>query len=317
MTAHDRGTTSEASPVTLERTAVLMRRATYASIAVAAVLILIKVAAWLATDSVSMLSSLLDSLLDGAASLVNLVAVQQAVAPADREHRFGHGKAEPLASLGQATFITGSAVFLLVQALHHLLHPVPVSNTGVGLAVMGIAVIATLALVRYQRRIVRETGSLLVMGDELHYRADLILNLSVVGALVGTELTGWPYIDPIAGAAIALWIVYGAWRVASQAIVQLMDRELPDDERRRIREIATAHPQVRSVHDLRTRAAGPTAFVEMHIEMDGEMTLNEAHVVSDAVESEIRAAFPRAEVMIHQDPAGIDEPRLSFPPAKA
>ena len=303
-----------------ERTAqagALMRHATYASLAVAVAMIMVKLVAWLLTDSVSMLSSLLDSLLDAAASLVNLVAVQQALVPADREHRFGHGKAEPLASLGQAAFITGSAVLLLIQALQHMLTPQPVSNTGIGIAVMAFAIAVTLVLVAYQRSVVRRTGSLVVGADEFHYRTDLVLNGGVVVSLLATRWLGWVYLDPLFGAAIGLWIVYGAWQVGKTAIVQLMDRELSDDARARIRAIALANPQVRAVHDLRTRAAGPNAFIQIHIEMDGGLTLTEAHRISDAVEAELLAAFPRAEVIIHQDPEGIDEPRLSFPPAAA
>lgn len=301
---------------TLERAGTLMRRATYASLSVAAVMIVVKLGAWLATDSVSLLSSLLDSLLDGAASLVNLVAVRQALVPADREHRFGHGKAEPLASLGQSAFIAGSAVLLLIEALQHTLKPVPISNTGIGIGVMVVAIVVTVALVLYQQSVVRRTRSLAVSADELHYRADLVLNGSVILSLVATSSLGWVYIDPLFGAAIGFWILWGAWKVANKAIVQLMDRELPDVERERIRAIALAHPEVRAVHDLRTRAAGPTAFIQIHLEMDGRLTLGEAHRISDHVEAQILAAFPRAEVMIHQDPEGIDEPRRTFPPAR-
>ena len=291
----------------------LMRRATYASITVAGVMVLIKLVAWLLTDSVSLLSSLLDSLLDAAASLVNLVAIHQALTPADREHRFGHGKAEPLASLGQAAFITGSAVLLLIQGLQHLLTPAPVMNAGIGIAVMVFAIVVTFALVRYQQSVIARTGSLVVSADELHYRSDLILNGAVIVSLVITNVVGWPYVDPLFGIAIGAWIIYGAWQVARKAIVQLMDHELPDDARARIRQIALAHPQVRAVHDLRTRAAGPDAFVQIHLEMDGDLSLRDAHHVSDAVEAEILAAFPQAEVMIHQDPEGVEEPRRTFP----
>lgn len=297
---------------TPERAARLMRRATYASITVALLMIAVKLVAWLLTDSVSMMSSLLDSLLDGGSSLVNLVAVHQALVPADREHRFGHGKAEPLASLGQAAFIAGSAVLLLVEALQHLLAPSPVSHAEIGIAVMVFAILVTLGLVLYQGYVVRRTRSLVVSADELHYRADLILNASVVISLLGTATLGWVYLDPIFGAAIGLWIIYGAWQVGNKAVVQLMDRELPDADRARIREIARAHPGVTAVHDLRTRAAGPQAFIQIHLEMDGSLTLNEAHRISDAVEADILAAYPHAEVMIHQDPAGIEEPRQRF-----
>jgi ferrous-iron efflux pump FieF len=306
---------AESAPVLAAPTAAgaLMRRATYASIAVAGAMVLVKLVAWLMTGSVSLLSSLLDSLLDAAASLVNLIAIHQALTPADREHRFGHGKAEPLASLGQSAFITGSAVLLLIQGLQHLLTPAPVTNSGLGIAVMVFAIVVTFALVRYQQHIIKRTGSLVVSSDELHYRSDLILNIAVIVALVVEKMLAWPYVDPLFGIAIGLWIIFGAWRVARQAIVQLMDQELPDDARARIRQIALAHPQVRSVHDLRTRAAGPDAFVQIHLEMDGDLTLKEAHHVSDAVEADILAAFPQAEVMIHQDPEGVEEPRRTFP----
>ncbi|HYC13925.1 MAG TPA: cation diffusion facilitator family transporter [Stellaceae bacterium] len=297
------------------RTARLMKRATYASVTVAGAMIAIKLAAWIMTDSVSMLSSLLDSLLDAAASVLNLIAVRQAVTPADHEHRFGHGKAEPLAGLGQAAFIGGSAVFLFIEAAHHLVQPAPTYNTVLGIAVMGVAIALTLGLVLYQRHVIRQTGSLVVSADELHYRSDIILNASVIVSLAVSGYFGWPYADPLFGIAIGIWIIWGAWLVAKKAIIQLMDRELPDEQRARIREIVLAHPEVTAVHDLRTRASGPTAFIQVHIEMDGKMTLAEAHRVSDEVEGSLLQAFPRAEVIIHQDPAGVEEPHRIFPSA--
>jgi len=293
----------------------LMRRATTASVAVAALMIAIKLAAWIVTDSVSLLSSLLDSVLDAAASILNLMAVRQAFVPADREHRFGHGKAEPLAGLGQAAFIGGSAVFLFIEAVRHLAQPTGVTNSVIGVAVMAVAIAITLGLVAYQRYVIRHTGSLVVSADELHYRSDVILNASVILSLLVSSTTGWPYSDPLFGIAIGLWIIFGAWQVAQKALVQLMDHELPDAERARIRTIAQAHPEVTAVHDLRTRAAGPTAFIQVHLEMDGDMTLADAHRVSDEVEAALMKAFPHTEVIIHQDPAGIEEPRQSFPAA--
>jgi len=298
---------------TIERTGTLMRRATYASLAVAVLLVAVKFAAWAATDSVSLLSSLIDSLLDGVASLVNLLAVRQALTPPDREHRFGHGKAEPLASLGQSAFIAGSAVLLLVQAAQHLLRPTPVTHSEIGLAVMGFAVAVTFALLVYQRSVVRRTGSLAIRVDAFHYRADLVLNLAVIVSLLLTTELGYLAIDPIFGGLIGLWIIWGAWQVARKAIVHLMDEELPDEERERIRQIALKHPKVRAVHDLKTRASGPNSFIQLHIEMDGGIRLIEAHRISDEVEASIREAFPRAEIIIHQDPEGIDEPHEVFP----
>jgi ferrous-iron efflux pump FieF len=291
----------------------LRRLATYASVSVAAVLIAAKFAAWLETGSVAMLSSLVDSLLDAAASLVTLFAVRHAMSPADREHRFGHGKAEPLGVLGQSAFITGSAILLLAEAVRRLIVPVPVENTPVGVAVMIFSIVVTIGLVFYQRRVVRRTGSIAITADELHYRSDLVLNISVIAALVLGGALDQPLLDPLFGAAIGIWIVYSALQLARLSLFQLMDHELPDDEREKIREIAQSHPEVIAAHDLRTRLAGPTAFIQIHIEMNGALSLIRAHEISDEVEARLRAAYPNAEIIIHQDPAGVEEPRSNFP----
>src|SRR5712671_6254050 len=291
----------------------LRRMATYASVAVAALLISVKFAAWLETGSVALLSSLVDSLLDIAASLVTLVAVRHAMVPADREHRFGHGKAEPLAVLGQSAFITGSALLLLAEAIRRLILPVPVENAPAGIAVMIFSIAVTIGLVLYQRHVVRRTGSIAISADELHYRSDVVLNLSVIAALFLGGALDMPILDPLFGAAIGFWIVYSAVRLARLSLFQLMDQELPDDEREKIRAIAQSHPDVVAAHDLRTRVAGPTAFIQIHIEMNGGLSLIRAHEISDEVEAELRAAYPHAEVMIHQDPEGIEEPRTNFP----
>jgi len=291
----------------------LRRMATYASVAVAAILIAAKFSAWLETGSVALLSSLVDSLLDAAASLVNLVAVRHAMTPADREHRFGHGKAEPLAVLGQSAFITGSAMLLLAEAVRRLIWPVAIENPPAGVAVMVFSIIVTIGLVAYQRHVVRRTGSIAITADELHYRSDLVLNSSVIAALVLSSFLDFPLLDPLFGAAIGIWIVYSAVRLARLSLFQLMDHELPDDEREKIRGIAQSHPDVVAAHDLRTRVAGPTSFIQIHIEMDGGMSLSRAHEISDEVEADLRAAYPNAEVIIHQDPEGIEEPRSNFP----
>lgn len=291
----------------------LRRAATYASVAVAAILIAVKFAAWLETGSVALLSSLVDSLLDASASLVNLIAIRHAMSPADREHRFGHGKAEPLAVLGQSAFITGSALLLLAEAVRRLIWPAPIENPPAGIAVMTLSIVVTIGLVLYQRYVVRRTGSIAITADELHYRSDLVLNLSVIAALVLGSALDQPILDPLFGAAIGVWIVYSAVRLARLSLFQLMDHELPDDEREKIREIAQSHPDVVAAHDLRTRIAGPTAFIQLHIEMDGTMSLERAHEISDEVEAKLRAAYPNAEVIIHQDPEGVEEPRANFP----
>jgi ferrous-iron efflux pump FieF len=294
------------------RSARLMIGATYASVVVAAVLIVGKIAAYLVTDSVAVLSTLIDSLLDAAASLINLFAVRHALTPADREHRFGHGKAEALAGLGQSAFIAGSAVFLIFEASHRLVDVQPVENSMVGIGVMAVAVVLTLALVHFQRYVVRTTGSVAIKADALHYLGDLLVNGSViVSLLLGMEL-GWYFLDPIFAIGIAVYIVVSAWHIARQSLDQLMDRELPDEARQRIKDIALAQPDVVALHDLRTRAAGRTQFIQFHLEMEPDISLIRAHAISDAVEAKLLEAFPGAEVIIHEDPAGLTEPRRSF-----
>ena len=291
----------------------LRRRATQAAVAVAAFLLALKFAGWLVTGSVALLSSLIDSLLDFAASLINLVAVRHAMSPADREHRFGHGKIEPLAVLGQSAFIAGSALLVLAEAVRRLIRPVRVDNPPLGIAVMIVSIAVGVGLVAYQRHVVRRTGSIAIGADELHYRSDIVLNASVIAALALGSLFERPILDPLFGAAIGLWIVYAAVRLAALSVTQLMDRELSDEEREKIRAIAQSHPEVVAAHDLKTRVAGPTAFIQMHLEMDGGMSLARAHQIADEVEALLHAAYPHAEILIHQDPEGVDEPRSNFP----
>src|SRR5438067_7418616 len=294
----------------------LRLRATYASLSVAAVLIAAKFVVWISTDSVALLSSLVDSFVDAAASLVNFFAVRQAIVPADREHRFGHGKAEPLAALGQSAFLTGSALLLMFEAVRRLVSPMPVADARAGIAVMVFAIVVTAGLVAYQRYVVRQTRSLAIGADELHYRSDLILNLGVITTLLAGSTLKLPILDPLFGGAVGLWIIYGAVKIARLSLTQLMDREMADSERARVRAIAESHPEVTAVHDIRTRVAGPTTFIQLHLEMDGAINLLRAHEISDAVEAQLQAAFPHAEIIIHEDPAGIEE-RVAFPPRTA
>jgi ferrous-iron efflux pump FieF len=288
----------------------LMRRASYASVGAALLLIAGKLFAYLVTDSVSLLATLVDSLLDVGASLVTMFTVRQALVPADREHRFGHGKAEALGGLAQSAFIAGSAIFLLVESANRFVNPQPLGNTDVGFAVMGFAILVTLVLVAYQRFVIRRTGSLAIRADSLHYVSDLAINGAVVVALLLIGWTGWPLLDPVFAAGIALYIMWTSWRVAREMLDMLMDRELPDAERRRIRAIAQSQAGVLAVHDLRTRGAGQSAFIQLHLEMDGALTLTQAHAIADEVERMIQMEFPGAEVITHQDPAGVAEQRF-------
>lgn len=289
-----------------------MRLATYASVATAATLIVVKLAAWGMTGSVALLSTLIDSILDAAASMVNLVAVRHALQPADREHRFGHGKAEPLAGLGQAAFIAGSGVFLVIEAAGRLYDPVPVVRGEIGIAVMVFSIILTLLLVSFQKYVVSHTDSVAITADSLHYTGDVLINGSVIVSLLLAMTLGWQLADPLFAIAIAGYLVFNAGKIARESLNLLMDRELPDADRQRIKDICAGHPAVRNMHDLRTRSAGPAAFIQLHLEMDPQLTLKRAHDIADEVEAAIRAAFPHAEVIIHQDPAGVAEARQTF-----
>ena len=290
----------------------LIRLAARASVAVASLLIATKLGAWLITDSVSLLSTLIDSLLDVGASLVNLIAIRHALEPADDEHRFGHGKAEALAGLAQAAFVAGSAAFLLVQAGERLIRPRTLAHIDIGIAVMVFSIVVTLALVLFQKYVARRTASVAISADSLHYETDVLANAGVIVSLVLVSRYGLTAADPLVAVAIVGYIIWGAWGIGARALHILMDRELPDADRAKIRAIAQSHAAVRGVHDLKTRSSGSHVFIQLHLELDGEMKLNDVHIVSEDVMKRIMAAYPNAEVIVHEDPEGVDEQRANF-----
>jgi ferrous-iron efflux pump FieF len=283
--------------------------AAIASIGVAATLIGAKLAIWIATGSVAILGSLVDSGLDAIASIVTFIGVRQAAQPPDRAHRYGHGKAEPLGAFVQAGFVLGSAFFLAAEAIQRLAAPQPVEQSRIAIAVLALAILLTAALIGFQRLVVRRTGSIAIEADSLHYRSDLLMNLVVILALVLTEATGWSRVDPLLGLAIVLVLLYSALRVARRALDMLMDRELPSAMRAHIRELALDHPEAQGLHDLRTRRAGSDLFIELHLELAGHLSLEEAHDITHQVEERIREAFPEADIVVHQEPAGLEDER--------
>ncbi|MGH8119478.1 MAG: cation diffusion facilitator family transporter [Gammaproteobacteria bacterium] len=285
----------------------LVRTASYASVAIATFLVVIKLVAYLMTHSVSMLASLIDSLLDVAASFVNMVAIRHALVPADKEHRFGHGKAEPLAGLAQSAFIAGSALFLIVESGDRLFNPRVIEHGTVGLAVMVISTVLTIGLVIYQRYVIKKSRSIAIRADSLHYVGDVLVNLAIIAAFALSLFLDWYIADPLFALGVAAYVLYNAWEIVMVSLDQLMDRELPDEERSRITGIAMSHPDVRNIHELRTRASGYTTFIQMHIEMDPGITLVRAHEISDEVEAELHKAFPISEVIIHEDPLGLEK----------
>jgi ferrous-iron efflux pump FieF len=286
----------------------LMTRAAWAAVGVATLLIALKTIAYIVTDSIAVMASLADSALDLIASSINLLAVRQALMPADREHRFGHGKAEPLAGLAQGAFISGSVAFLVIESASRLIAPHIIEHGALALGVMAVSIAATLILVTVQQITVRRTGSLAIGADRLHYFGDLLTNLGVVLGVVLSMQFGILIADPLIGLGVAAVLAYSAWHVFRISYDQLMDHELPDEAREKIKTIVMRHAEVRNLHDLRTRAAGTDTFIQFHIELDADLSLIRAHEVSDAVEADICAAFPHAEVIIHQDPAGVEMP---------
>jgi ferrous-iron efflux pump FieF len=292
----------------IQQTGKLMRRAALASVSVSLFLVAIKTFAYFASHSVAMLASLGDSALDLFTSGLNMIAIRSALTPADEEHRFGHGKAEPLAGLAQGAFISASALFLVIQAVNRIIVPEPIDHSVEALVVMCIVMACTIALVVYQRRVIAETGSLAVEADHTHYLTDLTTNLGVVLALVLSSVLGWTLADPLIAILVAGIMLYTALGVGKTSFNQLMDRELPDEERQRISRIALSHSAVRNVHDLKTRMAGLSTFIQLHLALDPQMKLADAHAISDAVEKALLEAYPGAEVIIHQDPAGLEPP---------
>jgi ferrous-iron efflux pump FieF len=284
----------------------LMRLATYASVATATLLIAAKLAAWLATGSVSVLAALVDSTLDAGASLINLLAVHWSLQPADAEHRFGHGKAQPLAALGQAAFIAGSALFLALEAVDRLLHPRPVVAVGIGVAVLVLAIVATLLLLAFQRHVIRRTDSPAIRADALHYLTDLATNTATLAALVlaGAGLHG---LDPWFGLGIGAYVLYSAVRIGREAVDALLDRELPDAEREAILQIARSVPLVRDVHGLRTRRSGQLIIIQLHLVLDDDLPLVKTHQVAVEVEDRVRVRWPDSDIIVHQDPLSLGD----------
>jgi ferrous-iron efflux pump FieF len=287
----------------------LTARAAMLSVSTALFLLVLKgYAAWV-TASVAMLGSLADTGLDVVASLITLYGVRVAAVPADREHRFGHGKAEAIAALFQVGIITFSALGIGWRSIDRLLHGQTTADAEYGIAVSVVAILTTFGLLWYQRRVIARTGSVAIETDHVHYQSDLLLNLSVIVALVLDQYFGFAGADPILGLGIALWLGWGAWAASARAIDQLMDKEWPEEKRRRFVEVAARHPELKGIHDLRTRASGMHDFVQFHVWVDPAMTVAEAHRVMDEVEHKLEAEFPACEILIHPDPEGqVDQP---------
>jgi len=308
-------TNTSLPPISPDQRATLMRRATYASVSVAASLILAKLIGWWMTESISILASLLDSVLDVMASIVNLVAVRYALQPPDEDHRFGHGKAEPLASLGQSLIIAVSSLILIRHAFDYMSNDHLMLHPKIGAGIMIYSLCATFSLVLYQKHVVAQTGSPAIKADALHYLSDLLSQSATLLVMVLATF-GWHQSDPYIALGIGIYVFYSAWEIAKESFQSLMDQELPDETRQKIINIVKSHDQVRGLHDLKTRSSGHNFFIQLHLELDDNMPLIQAHDISDEVEACLIKAFPHAEIMIHQDPVSLyrrNDPKHTAP----
>ncbi|MGD8340790.1 MAG: cation diffusion facilitator family transporter [Gammaproteobacteria bacterium] len=296
----------------LETRARLVRSAGVASVSVATALVGLKIWAWLATGSIAMLGSLADSVLDLLASTMTLIAVRFALEPADREHRFGHGKLEAIAGLVQSFVITLSAGYVGFRAVTRLIEPEPITAPLAGTVVMAVSLVLTISLVLYQRLVVEQTGSIAISADALHYKADVLTNVAVLAAIGASSWLGWHRADPLLGLLVVLVILSSVRAIVLQSLDVLLDRELPAASRQEILRIAKLHDEVLGAHDLRTRTSGTHEFIQFHLELRPELPLARVHEISDQVEAEVKRSFPRAEVIIHADPYGLVEDKDEF-----
>jgi len=300
-------------PTSTERArgAALRRLASTISLIIAVALVAVRLLAWIATGSVAILTSAVDALVDTGAGFATFFGVRYAERPPDHDHRFGHGKGEAIAAFTQATFLAGAAFVVAAQSIQRLVYPQPINSLDVGLSVIVASLVVSLALVIMESWVVRRTGSTAIAADRAHFLTDVAVNVAVLVALGVTKLTGWTRADPTFALAISGYMLWSAYGIAVHALAQLLDRELSDDERQRIKEVILACDGVRSVHDLRTRFSGDRIFVEYHIEVDGRLSVERGHAIADATEMALENVLPnRVDATAHLEPFGINDERL-------
>ncbi|AIL65529.1 Ferrous-iron efflux pump FieF [Rickettsiales bacterium Ac37b] len=285
----------------------LKKYATYSSVIAAIIIIIMKLAGWVLTNSLSIFASLTDSLLDAVTSMLNLLAVHYALKPADNEHRFGHHKAEDLAVFVQSAFFGASGIFLIIAAIKRAVYPIPLDYSYHGIVIMMGSIIVTICLITFQRYVIKKTGSDVIKADSLHYSIDLLSNIAVIISLIIVTIWDINIIDPLFAIIVAIFILHGSWELLCGAFDKLMDRELSEEKKQRIINIIRLHDVIKGFHDLKTRHAGNKVFIQFHLELDPNITLNKAHNISVEIEHKLLQEFEGAEIIIHQDPAGIDE----------
>ena len=288
----------------------LQNLAAIASIATATLLCVLKAGAAIASGSLAILSSMIDSLSDIAASLITFIAVRFSQKPLSYTHRYGYGRAESISALFQAAFIIGSALFIIYDAADRFFHNKLIADTTIGIAVMLICLLCTVMLLLLQRYVIKKTQSLAIKADSQHYLVDLLSNTAVIISLLVVQYWHWKWFDILTAIIIALYLIFNAYDLAKQALNELTDAELAEPIKQQILQTALTEKGVMGVHDLRTRCAGSQMFIEMHVEFDGKQTLYQTHDLSEKIENKIMQDFPTAQVIIHQDPYGIKEKRI-------
>ena len=290
----------------------LVRRAATISVNVAVILIIFKLMAWWETDSISLKASLIDSILDATASIINLFAIRQAQQPADKTHRFGYGKSEALSAVGQSIFVSGSAIWLLLEIIQRFHTPQNIQETTTGVWVMILSIILTTSLIAFQTYVIKKTNSTAIKAESIHYKSDLLINIAVLFVLISHEHTNLILIDPILGGIISMYILWTAIKIIREALKILMDRELDNNIRNKIKNIVLSHPKSKGIHDLRTRNSGVNIFIQFHLELEGKLTLYDSHDISYEIKKELIKQFPSADILIHKDPEDVKETRQSF-----
>lgn len=274
------------------------------AIGTVSILILIKGYAYWKSDSVAVLATFTDSLTDGAISLMMLVALRYALRPADRDHRHGHGKMEGIASLFQAAFLAAAGLFLVFESINRFADPVVPTDHLLGITVAVIAMVLSFILVMVQKYCLARAPSLAVQADQAHYSTDIFLNGSVIASLLISYNNGPQWIDPVCAVLVAVYYAIAARKIALDATAMLMDKELPEAVRLKIREIIRRHPDILGHHDLRTRKSGMVIHISMDVELDPRLTLEHSHEIIRALEHDLLDDFPYAEIIIHADPFG-------------
>jgi cation diffusion facilitator family transporter len=281
--------------------------ASYSSVAVSLIIIIAKLIGWILTDSLTLLASLADSLLDITASFINLVAIKYAQQPPDHEHRFGHTKAEDLAVFAQSSIFAISGVLIAFSAVERFFSPLRVENSAIGIGIIVFSIVLTILLITVQKFVIGKTNSHVISADHLHFKTDLLANIVIIFSLYFSSQFNVMFLDPLCALLIAMYLLHGAWELLQRAFNNLMDHEFTDAEKDKLKLIIKAHPKTIGLHDLRTRYAGTKPFIQFHLELDGTISLNEAHAISDEIEVMLIAEYPGADIIIHQDPHGIDE----------